>query len=182
MAEGPHDDDLLARAMSGDRDAMAVFIQKNEDRIRRRLRGKLSYPARRILDSHDLIQILAVEMDQYIVSGRFSVGRPNQLWALIFRIADRAAAREAGSAMRRVSSERPVEEPGLLADHRTRPPRDTIADCSSSSGLERELQSLWLQGYSLAAIAWRLDVAPSTVRKRWQRFCARARRRAEFDK
>ncbi len=177
MANRPVDTpagDLLATAMRGDREAMAVFIQRYGPLIRRRYRYKLTWPARRVFDSEDLLSTIADALDHYIRSGRFNVHRAEQLWALIFRIGDRAVARQIALANRLPRcdlSSAALEELEARPEPEAHPDRiGPVAPVPSD--VDRELLSFWLRGLSLAAIARRQGMPPGSIRKRWERLRA----------
>ena len=57
---------LLRRMRNGDREAAAQFITRYEDRIRRRIRGKLNPSVRRLFDSQDIFSTIGRRLDQYV--------------------------------------------------------------------------------------------------------------------
>ena len=81
---------LLDRMRSGDRVAAAVFITRYGSRIRRRIHGKLSPAMRRIFDSQDILSTLGRRLDQYVRFGRLAAASEDELWALVFRMAENA--------------------------------------------------------------------------------------------
>ena len=81
---------LLRRMRNGDREAAAQFIIRYEDRIRRRIRGKLNPSMRRLFDSQDIFSTVGRRLDQYVRTGKLEAQSEHQFWALIFRMATNA--------------------------------------------------------------------------------------------
>src|SRR5690606_38850915 len=87
-------EELLAHALDGDREAMAAFIFQYEDRIRRRLRGKLRPAARSIFDTQDVFAQVVASVDQYLVDSHLDVKHEEQLWKLIWTVGERIVWRQ----------------------------------------------------------------------------------------
>ncbi len=171
--------DLLAKALGGDRDAVASFLCRNAARIKRRYRARLRGPVRRLIDADDIFSAIAQRLDAYVLSGRFAVESEAQLWALIFRIGDRAVSRHAKQSGRLRSPESPNgPHPHRHGAPSERPDLTFVGMLREVHRAEdRELLRLRLVGVPYAVIAPRLGVSPAAARKRWQRLIADLQRR-----
>jgi hypothetical protein len=177
--EGPDVPELLGRMRAGDRVAAALFITRYGSRIRRRIRGKLNPAMRRIFDSQDILSTLGRRLDRIVHAGRVQAATEAELWALVFRMAENAIIDKA-RVFRRL---RKVEgEDGALA--RDLSARFRQAERRRKEGAEleigrvlslirdrtdRQIISLWLAGNGLNTIAQLVMLAPTAVRKRWQK-------------
>jgi len=180
-----HDPTLLAEALAGDREAIATYLCRNAARIKRRYRARLPGPVRRWLDPDDLVSIIGLHLDAYVLSGRLAVENEAQLWSLVFRIGDRALAR----LSRRAALERRVVGAGggpTASLCRARDPCPIVPVFAADSPVadvlrtvrckgDRELLRLRLAGVPHNAIARRFGTTPAAVRKRWQRLSATLR-------
>ncbi len=180
-------DELLLRMQAGDRDAAAEFLMRYESRIRRRIRGKLGTAIRRLFDSLDILSTLGRRLDLYVMSGRLQVASEAQLWNLLFRMADNALVDKARVFRRLQAVEGEDSEFAQQLALRLRE-----AESQGDSGVEieidkclreiedptdRRILSLWLTGEPHTSIAEYVDLAPTAVRKRWERIKAQLRQR-----
>jgi DNA-directed RNA polymerase specialized sigma24 family protein len=179
--------ELLRGMRAGDRAAAALFITRYGSRIRRRIRGKLSPAMRRIFDSQDILSTLGRRLDLYVRSGRVEAASEAELWALVFRMANNALVDKA-RVFRRLKQ---VEsEDGSFAQELSSRLRQ--AERMSRGGVEIEIEKamslfpdlvdrqilfLWLAGARHSAIAEHVNLAPTAVRKRWQRIRSELQRR-----
>jgi DNA-directed RNA polymerase specialized sigma24 family protein len=174
-----HIDALLLRMRAGDREAAAEFLMRYGSRIRRRIRGKLGSSMRRLFDSLDILSTLGRRLDVFIMSGQLKATSEDQLWALLFKMADHAVV----DKTRIFQQLRSVEgEDGEFA--RQLAQRMDRAESQSEFGadleiekclralhkiVDRQILSAWLTGQSYEAIADQLGMSTHTVRKRWER-------------
>ncbi|MCL4740711.1 MAG: hypothetical protein KJZ54_00750 [Phycisphaerales bacterium] len=180
-----HDPTLLAEALAGDREAIATYLCRNAARIKRRYRARLPGPARRWLDPDDLVSIIGLHLDAYVLSGRLAVANEAQLWSLVFRIGDRVLARLSrqadlerrvvGAGVGPTASGCPARNPRPTLRHFTaaRRPAETLRSIRRDE--DRELLRLRLAGVPFDIIADQLGVSPAAARKRWQRLIATLR-------
>jgi len=170
---------LLERVRQGDREASAAFIGRYGSRIRRRVRGKLSPAMRRLFDSQEILATVARRLDMLVANGQIHAVSDGQVWSLVFTIVDHSLVEKArvyrglrakegeDSALaekilaRLKESERVREDgPELEIDRALRSLGDRV---------DRQILSLWLMGRDASSIAVAVDMAPATVRKRWER-------------
>lgn len=182
---------LLQQMRAGDREAAAVFITRFGARIRRRIRGKLSPAMRRIFDSQDILSTLGRRLDLFVRSGRLAAASEPQLWALVFRMAENAVV-DKGRVFRRL--QRVEDEEGLFAQevssrlrHAERR-RDAGAEIEIERALnlfadrvDRQILSLWLVGTPQTVIAGYVNLAPTAVRKRWQKIRSELQERFQVE-
>jgi DNA-directed RNA polymerase specialized sigma24 family protein len=176
---------LLARMQRGDREAAAEFIQRFGSRIQRRIRGKLSQPMRRVFDSLDILATLSRRLDGFVLSGRLEARNEPELWALVFRIAERALVDKARLFRRLEAAE---SEDGEFAQRmlarlrtaETRGPHQPEIELERAfrclpDGTDRAILSAWLSGTPHVATAEWVGLTPAAVRQRWQAIRARLR-------
>ncbi|MBX3389313.1 MAG: hypothetical protein KF691_07635 [Phycisphaeraceae bacterium] len=181
--------DPLDRIRTGDRDAAAEFLTRNEALIRRRYRQKMGRAMRRLCDSQELVSTIARRFDKMVSDGEVRAASERQLWALIFSIGDHALA-DKGRILQHLER---VEGPDsdVAREWRIRFAR---AERSGPDGMEGELDSMlrsleepidrqiltmWLMGIEQQVIASELSMEPAAVRKRWERIRSRLRVSAE---
>jgi DNA-directed RNA polymerase specialized sigma24 family protein len=180
-------DDLLPRMRSGDREAAAAFITRYGSRIRRRIQGKLSPAMRRIFDSQDILSTVGRRLDLYVRSGSLEANSENQLWKLLFKMANNAVVDKA-RVMRRLREVEDEDSPfayamlqklnraesrGLdAAEIEIETARNHLTD-----PVDRRILSLWLVGMPHAAIAEDVSMTAVNVRKRWQKIKERLQHR-----
>lgn len=171
--------ELLERVRTGDREAGAEFISRYGGRIRRRVRGKLSPAMRRLFDSQEILATVARRLDVLVANGQIQAVSDGQVWSLVFTIVDHSLVEKArvyrglrakegedsGLAERILDRLRAAERyredgPELEIDRALRSLGDRV---------DRQILSLWLMGRDSSSIAVAIDMAPATVRKRWER-------------
>jgi len=176
---------LLGRMRAGDRAAAGEFMDRYGSRIRRRIRFKLSAPMRRLFDSQEILSTVARRLDLYVGREKVEANVPEELWALVFRIADNALIDKV-RLFRRLEAVEGSDSrfaTSLLSTMRR-------AEQGSSSGVElemdrvflslenkvdREILTLWLSGDDQPDIARQLGISQETVRQRWCRLRERLR-------
>lgn len=170
---------LLSRMRRGDRAAAAIFVTRYGSRIRRRIRGKLSPAMRRLFDSQDLLSTVGRRLDQIVRSGRIEAATPDQFWALVFRVAEHAVIDKA-RVFRRLQVVEDEDGPFAhelssrlrLAERKRKEGAAIEIEAALklfSNHTDRQILSLWLAGNQHDAIAAHVDLAPTAVRKRWQK-------------
>ncbi len=178
-------DALLTRMRAGDREAAAQFIQVYGSRVRRRVRGKLGRPMRRLFDSQEILSTVSRRLDDYVRGGKLEAVREDQLWALVFRIAENALVDKSRIFQR---LQRVEDSDGPFARDLLR--RLEVAEAQHSDGaqievdqalrclddlIDRQILTSWLSGDSHNDIAQQVGIAPTGIRKRWQKIKARLR-------
>ena len=178
---------LLRRMRDGDREAAAIFITHFDSRIRRRIRGKLNPAMRRLFDSQDILSTVGRRLDLYVRSGSLEASSERQLWALVFRMATNAVIDKSRMYRRLQKAEGPD---GQFAQELLRRLRQAESQSTSSVEIElenalgmfkddidRDILSQWLNGFRLNEIAMAIGMAPTGVRKRWQKIRERLQER-----
>lgn len=176
---------LLQRMRSGDRSAAAEFVDRFGGRIRRRVRGKLGPTMRRLFDSQEILSTLGRRLDLFVRSGRLRAESAPELWSLVFRIADNAMV-EKSRVVRSLEAKEGEDSPlahRMLARlneaqvHSDDGPEIEIDRALGvlDAGVDREILSLWLTGHQHTHIAECLGLAPTAIRKRWQKIRERLR-------
>lgn len=170
---------LLHRMREGDRGAAATFVTQYDARIRRRIRGKLSPAMRRIFDSQEILSTVGRRLDSYVRSGQLEATNESELWALVFRMANNAVIDKARvfHRLREVEGEDGQFAQELYrrlrqAERRRREGAEVEIDRALrllDDHVDRDILSLWLVGASHSVIAEHVDLAPTAVRKRWQK-------------
>jgi DNA-directed RNA polymerase specialized sigma24 family protein len=178
-------DELLARLRAGDRESAAEFIQRFAALIRRRCRHKLSGSMRRLFDSQEILSTVTRRLDQYVRTGRFNCVSEQQLWSLIFRIADNSIVDKARvyRRLQEVEDEeadfaRAVANRLRVMDERFESGAELELDnifSAIESERDKEILSLWLHGNPHYVIAVHLDMSSAAVRQRWLRIKDRIR-------
>jgi DNA-directed RNA polymerase specialized sigma24 family protein len=174
---------LLQRMRDGDRGAAATFVTRYDARIRRRIRGKLSPAMRRIFDSQEILSTVGRRLDSYVRSGQLEATNEGELWALVFRMANNAVIDKVRVFHRLQAVE---GEDGQFAQELYRRLRQAERKRREGAEVEidralrllddhvdRAILSLWLAGVSHTVIAEHVELAPTAVRKRWQKIRTR---------
>lgn len=185
-------DALIDRMRAGDRAAAGVFLSVYGDRIRRRVSGKLSPAMRRLFDSQEIMSTVARRLDRCVSAGEVGALAPEQLWALVFRIAENSVVDKGRIYQRLRSTE---GRHGRFADA-LRQRLETADERAVEGGgeleldallrrlsepLDREILTQWLRGFTHEAIAHDMNLQPATVRKRFERIKKRLRRELSGD-
>lgn len=180
--------DLLGRMRSGDREAAALFMAHYGDRVRRRVSGKLSSGMRRLFDSQEIMSTVARRLDRCVSGGEMIAAGPEQLWELVFRIAQNSVI-DKGRIYRRLQRTEGPDQ-AFAVQLRTK-----LQEAESEAGagpdaseleldavfrrlpepLDREILAGWLRGLSFEAMSQELDMRVDTVRKRFLRIKRRLR-------
>lgn len=182
---------LLRRMRTGDREAAATFVMQFGSHIRRRIKGQLSPSMRRIFDSRDILSTVGRRLDRIVESGRVKATSEPQLWALVFSIANNAVI-EKGRVIRRL---RRIEgEDSFFAQQMMRRLRQAERVGREQPELEiervidwiddkvdKEILCLWLAGSPHDVTSVCVNLAPTAVRKRWQKIKFRLRERFETE-
>lgn len=180
--------ELLARMREGDRDAAAELLRRYGDRLRRRVRGKLGSPVRRVFDSHDIFSTVGRRLDLYVRNGRFGAHSEAELWSLLARMIDHAVVDKARITQRyqRVEGDDVIVAQALLKQFEASGGAEEISvdQIDAMIGgeedvLNREILLLWLREFTFEQIAEVMGVEPAMVRQRWRRLRNRLRERLE---
>ena len=183
--------ELLRRMRTGDREAAGKFVMEFGGHIRRRIKGKLSPSMRRIFDSRDILSTVGRRLDRIVESGRVKATSEPQLWALVFRIANNAVI-EKGRVIRRL---RRIEgEDSFFAQQMMSRLREAERVGRDQPELEiervihwiddevdKEILCLWLAGSPHDVTSVCVSMAPTAVRKRWQKIKLHLRERFETE-
>lgn len=177
--------DLLLCMREGDRHAAATFIDRYGDRIRRRVRGKLSPRMRRLFDSQEILSTVARRLDLYVRDNRLAAANLEQLWALIFRITENSVADKV-RVLRRLDR---VESPdsdfaAAFAGRLRRADEDEIdPDMPIHHAFEiltdqtdRTILALWLNDLPHTDIGECVGLTANAVRQRWHTIRGRLHR------
>lgn len=134
---------------------------------------------RRLFDSQEILSTLGRRLDRYVEAGRLEAASEQQLWSLVFRMADNAVIDKARVFRRLERSERedgPVAQElsrRLHSAERRRPDGFEIeierAVASLPDPVDRQILYFWLADMPQSEIAEFVDLAPTAVRKRWQK-------------
>lgn len=182
-------DELLARMRQGDREAAATFITRYDTRLRRRIRGKLDPAMRRLFDSQEILSTVRRRLDQYVRNCQLQAVHENQLWALIFKIADHALIDKVRvfEHLKNVEGSDSTFAQDVLCqlERAERQSAETggaeieIEQAMSAlpDQVDREILAMWLMGRPHTEIAEELDMASTGVRKRWQNIKQKLRAR-----
>jgi RNA polymerase sigma-70 factor (ECF subfamily) len=179
--------ELLDRARSGDRDAMARLVQQYESKIRMVARVRLGAALRPYLDSLDLVQSVHRSLLGGLAKDKFDISTPEKLVALAVTMVRRKAARqwrhlqrqkrlEGGSSSTNLPSmlsalSSPGDEPEQAVQF-----NDQVEHlCANLSEADRNLLELRIQGYSLAETADALGLSQVALRVRLTRLRQRLR-------
>ncbi len=182
---------LIRRMREGDRDAVGEFIARYGDRIRRRVRGRLSPGMRRVFDSHEILSTVARRLDELVSARQLRASEEGELWALVLRIARNAVVdkarllerlRRAEGVDRQLAEELRAELERADAaragggDDRLRALVGSIEDDT-----DRRILEMWLREVPHVAIARALGLPAGTVRRRWAGIRATLARRLADD-
>ena len=173
---------LLARARSGDREALGRIAEQYEKKVRVVARVHLGPALRPYLDSQDLLQSVHRSLMVGLREDKFDISSPDKLIALALTMVRRKIARQwrhlrrqerlsAGShdtsnmAVLLTSLSTPQEEPAAVAQF-----RDTVEHlCRNMDAVERQIVDLRLQGFAAPEIAEQLGLTAVNVRVRMTR-------------
>lgn len=179
---------LLLRMRHGDREAAAEFIQRYGERIRRRVRSRLTGATRRVFDSNDILSTLSRRLDDYVAGRKLQAETEAQLWSLVFRIADNATV-DKSRIMARLRAVEGEDTP-FAAQFLERIERAQSAGRDGPGGaddmieraiealedpIDRQILTLWLADTPHTVTAGCVGLTPAAVRKRWQAIKAQLR-------
>lgn len=144
---------------------------------------------RRLFDSQEILSTLGRRLDTFVHGKQIKASSVPELWALVLKIADNSLlekARVYRGLQRKEGEDSPLAASVLMrlreAEERdSAAPEIEIAEVMRSLGdqLDREILSLWLLGRRHVHIAKSLGIAPTAVRKRWQKIREHLRVRFE---
>lgn len=169
-------DALVERIRAGDRDALAIFLHRYGDRIRARVRLRLSPSVRRLADSQDMLSTVARRLDRFVRDGHIRASGPEELWSLVMTTAHNAIVEKHRLVRRLQRVEGPDAawaRPLISAlrdedDARSLDPLIGQALDALSSETDRAILSRWLAGDTLAASGASLGLSPDATRQRWR--------------
>ena len=174
--------DLLHDARHGDEEALSSLVERYQDDIRIIARAKLGPALRPYMDSLDLVQSVHHSLIVGLRANRYELSSADKLVALAAVVLRRKIARH-WRTLRRQQRESGVRPPDSnipdyvvsLSDEQKGPAelasfRDQIAFVMSRlEGVDRELVTLRLEGYSTIDSARRLNIDPDVARVRLSR-------------
>ncbi len=171
---------LVTRMRDGDREAAAAFMTIYGDRVRRRVSGKLSPAMRRLFDSQEILSTVTRRLDRCVSTGGLNAAAPEQLWALVFQIAENSVV-DKGRIYRKLQNTESRDQP--FAD-RLRQRLDAAEAAhgvdateleldavlrSLPTPLDREILTGWLRGLSYETMSQELGLRVDTLRRRFKR-------------
>jgi RNA polymerase sigma factor (sigma-70 family) len=180
-------DEILARARTGDEEALTELARQYEPEVRAVARVRLGPALRPYLDTMDLVQSVHRSLLVGLRANKFAFNGPDQLIALAVTIVRRKAARYWQRAQRQQrlgpsTDDAPLpdllmnltstdEDPGKTAE--TTDAVNRVVGLLD--GLDRKLLELSLQGYKTVEIAEMLDQNADVLRVRLSRLRAKLR-------
>lgn len=168
---------LLARARTGDAEALARLAQQYEPKVRIVARVLLGPALRPHLDTMDLVQSVHRSLMIGLRANRFDIAAPEALIALAVTMVRRKAARR-WRHLRRQQRPDTGNLPDLLLSlssgevdpARQAELRDGVARlCAGLSDMERRMLELRSQGYSTDEVAGAVGLNPIALRVRLTR-------------
>jgi len=175
-------EELLARMRQGDREAMAEFMRRFGDRIRARVRLRLSPELRRLTDSQDLLATVGRRLDRFVLDGKLRAQDPNELWSLVMTTARNAVFEKRRVMLRLRRMEGRDAEWARRALSILETPSDRGVDGlvaraldAAGSDLDRVILSRWLAGDQLQQVGEALGLTPEATRQRWRAIRGRLR-------
>lgn len=182
-------DELLMRMRAGDRAAAAAFLDRFGPRIRRRIHGKLGPAMRRLFDSQEILSTLGRRLDVCVGSGSLRASSLEELWSLVFRIADNSLIEKA-RVFRSLEAKEGEDSPlayrvlQRLKEAESQDQDGPLIEIdralrSLDDGIDRQILSLWLQGNQHVHIAESVGMTAAAVRKRWEKIRGHLRTQCE---
>lgn len=173
----PGFDELLARARSGDADAIEQLARLYEPDLRIAARVHLGSALRPYLDSMDLVQSVHRSLMVGLHNNKFAVNDPRSLLALALTMVRRKVARQWRRHRRQVRSkvEQPADVLATLCRRSVNPAQEAeVRDALARLWRElddddRAFLELRLEGLSTAEAAVRLSKTPESLRVRLHR-------------
>lgn len=173
--------ELLERMRAGDREAAAEFMSRFGARIRRRIRGKLQPSLRRLVDTDEVLSTLGRRLDEYVREGRLRALGEEELWSLVFRIADHTLIdmrRDLTRLNAATSRSGPLAD--LMAARGSGSPGERVdlerVYAALPNGEDRQILSLWLTETPYDVMAQLVGASPECLRKRCERIREHLRR------
>lgn len=169
------------------RDAIAEFLFRNEQSIRRIARERLTRATRSTFDSEDVMSSVLRRMDVLALEGRLKPRSEGELWALVRTI----AANTAVSKSRLIERARSLEaEDGEYGRALVRRLETCVNDdeahllvlrmaSSLRKDRQREVFLLRLRGANHASVAGLLGISEGASRQLWMEVCRDLRDRFE---
>jgi RNA polymerase sigma factor (sigma-70 family) len=174
--------DLLARARSGDRDAIYKLIKEYEPHVRRVAHRRVSPRLRALFDTMDMVQSINRSFMLGLKQNKFPITSPEHLIRLVVVMLKRKVSRR----QKRRDDEIEVHQQYVELTPRT--PENPAEKAEREDLLRqimnwlnergRRLLELFLQKYSLAESAVILECDPNSFRVEWSRL--RKNIRAKF--
>lgn len=178
--------DLLAKARTGDKHALALLAEEYEPQVRVVARARLGSALRPYLDSVDLVQSVHRSLMVGLRDNRFEIASPEGLVALALTIVRRKVARQ----WRRLRRQQRMDDPDspdlaqIVAAVSSSDPAEIVALRDQTlrlfaemSEAEQQLMEHRLEGYSTAEIARRMGCDAELLRVRLHRLRVRLRQR-----
>lgn len=173
-------ENLLERVRAGDREALQIFIDRCEPRIRRRIRWKLRAMTRSVLDSDDALQEVRLRADRALSGGNLECRDVAEVLAWLRVVGDNLvlnANRSAGRAASRdetMSHQLPAgaSRADSSPDHRMA----VQGLFNRSSQREQDLLEVIGRDTSHRAAARLQGLSPRALKRRLTRLLSRLRR------
>ena len=180
----PDLEQLVTRMGAGDREAVAAFLTKYGELIRRRVRGKLQASVRRLFDTQDILSTLSRRLDAYVLQQKFSPRSEDEFWSLVFQVAQNSMAEKARivEALHGKEGEDSEFAGWMLGKlkHAERNAAGIRGDTASElafdemiahlkSEEDRTIATLWALGVPYVQIAEQVGLSYDVVRQRWHR-------------
>jgi DNA-directed RNA polymerase specialized sigma24 family protein len=181
----PNDDfsELIGRVCRGDGDAAGVIVRRYESAIRIAVRTRLSDPAmRRQLDSMDICQSVLARFFIRAATGAYDLHEPQQLVALLVKMAQNKLATHARSQHRQRRDVRRSRESFRELERIVSPAPEPIRHVAGKELLNRALELMStetrsiaerrMRGESWSDIASEIGGTPDARRKQYERAVA----------
>lgn len=163
-----------------DREAAATFICRHQEKLIRRIRGKLRVgnQLRRVFDSQDIASTIGRRLDAMVDDGKLRAKSESELWALLAEMMEHALVDKHRLFRRNETARRGdhsfvhamSEKQTAAAEVRTRPELD-LARLGRvlDDATDEQILELRSKGAQFDVIAPVVGLSPDAARQRWRK-------------
>lgn len=160
------------------REEVAQFMIRHGDLIRRRIRCRLTWSARRVTDTDDVFSVVIAKIDRLCARAMLRAGSDAELWFLVsmmtrqvvlerFRLSQRLRTFAAGRACSEVGAMAGADDTSRGVEESARLMRRIFRVIPDPA--DQEMLALKLRGVPNDVVARTLGLAEPAARQRWRR-------------